>query len=220
MKIAFDGILQQRQAEYLENLLPQSEGVVAEMERFAAENRVPISDRETAIFLEITTRAIKAKRVLEIGLAIGYGAIHFLRGMERDGTVTAIEPSEEMISRAKDFLTHAGLRERLHIEKGAALDVLPRLLPNSFDLIYLDAMKEEYVDYLEKSLPLLKIGGLILADNVLWGGQVAGEIREEGYQKSTAALREFNQIFVNHPQLRGTILPVGDGLAYGLKIES
>ena len=220
MKIAFDGILQQRQAEYLENLLPQSEGVVAEMERFAAENRVPISDRETAIFLEITTRAIKAKRVLEIGLAIGYGAIHFLRGMERDGTVTAIEPSEEMISRAKDFLTQAGLRERLHIEKGAALDVLPRLLPNSFDLIYLDAMKEEYVDYLEKSLPLLKIGGLILADNVLWGGQVAGEIREEGYQKSTAALREFNQIFVNHPQLRGTILPVGDGLAYGLKIES
>ncbi len=217
MKLNFDGILQSAQAEYLQKLLPESDRILKEMEAFAAENRVPISDKETAIFLEITARAINAEQVLEIGMAIGYGAIFFLRGMSDGGTVTAIEPNDEMIARANDFLTRASLRDRLKIEKGTALDVLP-LLNETFDLIYLDAVKEEYSEYLEKCLPLLKTGGIVLADNVLWGGQVGGEIREEKYRKSTVALREFNRFFVNHPQLRASILPIGDGLAYGVKI--
>jgi len=219
MKISFDGILHQRQAEYLNSLLPPSESVLAEMERFALAHDVPISDKETAIFLEITARASNASRVLEIGLAIGYGAIHFLRGMSQTGTVTAIEPNEERIAQTEGYLAQAGLGERLQIEKGFALDILPRLEKMSFDIVYLDALKEEYPAYLELALPLLKIGGLILADNVLWGGQVAGEIREERYQHSTVALREFNQIFMNHPQLRSVILPLGDGLGYAVKIN-
>ncbi len=219
MKISFDGILHERQARYLSNLLPPSEAVLAQMESFAAAHRVPISDQETAIFLEITARATKAKKVLEIGLAIGYGAIHFLRGMGQSGTVTAIEPNEERISQTENYLEQAGLRERVQIEKGLALEVLPRLEKNSFDIVYLDALKEEYSAYLELSLPLLKTGGLILADNVLWGGQVAGEIRDEHYQHSTIALREFNQTLMNHPKLRSVILPLGDGLAYAVKIN-
>ncbi|MEP6925773.1 MAG: O-methyltransferase [Pyrinomonadaceae bacterium] len=218
MKISFDGILHERQAAYLINLLPPSEKVLAEMEAFAAEHNVPISDQETAIFLEITARSANAERVLEVGLAIGYGAIHFLRGMNDNGTVTAIEPNEERIAQTEKYFLQAGLMPRLQIEKGFALDVLPRLEKNSFDLVYLDAVKEEYSAYLDLSLPLLKTGGLVLADNVLWGGQVAGEIREERYQSSTIALREFNQKFINHPQLRSLILPLGDGLGYGVKI--
>lgn len=219
MKISFDGILHRQQAEYLNNLLPPSEGVLAEMESFAQAQNVPISDKETAIFLEITARAANAQRILEIGLAIGYGAIHFLRGMNQTGTVTAIEPNEERITQTENYLKQAGLNERLRIEKGFALDVLPRLEKNSFDIVYLDAVKEEYSPYLELSLPLLKTGGLILADNVLWGGQVAGQIREEHYKRSTIALREFNRLFMNHPQLRSVILPLGDGLGYAVKVN-
>jgi predicted O-methyltransferase YrrM len=219
MKIAFDGILHQRQAQYLNDLLPASDEVLAKMESFAAENDVPISDKETAIFLEITARAANAQKILEIGLAIGYGAIHFLRGMSELGTVTAIEPSHERIAQTEKYLMQAGFGRRLQIEKGFALEVLPRLEKNSFDIVYLDAVKEEYSAYLEFSLPLLKTGGLILADNVLWGGQVADEIRAERYQHSTIALREFNQKFMNHPQLRSVILPLGDGLGYAVKIN-
>ena len=220
MKIAVDGILHERQTAYLTNLLPPSQSVLADMENFAKTHRVPISDKETAIFLEITARATKAQKILEIGLAIGYGAIHFLRGMsESGGTVTAIEPNEERIGQAENYLAQAGLRERLQIEQGAALDVLPRLEKNSFDIIYLDALKEEYAAYLELSFPLLKTGGLVLADNVLWGGQVAGEIRDEHYRNSTVALREFNQTLMNHRHLRSVILPLGDGLAYAVKIS-
>lgn len=218
MKARIDAIIRRELAEYLEQLLPANTGLLAEMEEYAAEHRVPIADREVALFLEITARAMKARRVLEIGMAIGYAVIHLAQGMETDGLIVTIEPSEEMISRAEDYLGRAGYRDRVRIERGFALDVIPKL-EETFDLVYLDAMKEEYTEYLEQALPLLRVGGVVIADNVLWGGQVAGEIRSEDQHKSTEALREFNQHLVNHPQLRAEVLSFGDGIAYGVKVR-
>jgi len=218
MKARADAIIRLEQAEYLDRLLPASQGIVAEMEEDAAKNRVPIADREVALFLEITARAMKARRVVEIGMAIGYAVVHLARGMEDGGLVVTIEPNDEMIRRAEDYLTRAGVRERVRIERGFALEVIPRL-EESFDLVYLDALKEEYTDYLEQALPLLRVGGVVVADNVLWGGQVAGDVRSPDQQASTQALRLFNERFVNHPQLVGEILSFGDGVAYGVKVR-
>ncbi|HEY0384645.1 MAG TPA: O-methyltransferase [Pyrinomonadaceae bacterium] len=217
MKAGLDAIIRREQAEYLEKLLPANTGLLAEMEAYAAEHRVPIADREVALFLEVTARAMKAQRVLEIGMAIGYAVIHLAQGMADDGLVVTIEPSEEMIRRAGEYIGRAGYTERVRIERGFALEVIPTL-KETFDLIYLDALKEEYSDYLDLSLPLLREGGVVIADNVLWGGQVAGEIRSEDQTASTEALREFNRHFVNHPQLRAEILSFGDGIAYGVKV--
>jgi caffeoyl-CoA O-methyltransferase len=218
MKARLDAILQREQALYLDQLHPGGDSLVAEMEAFAAANRVPIADREVALFLEITARAAKAQKVLEIGMAIGYAVIHLLRGMGEGGQVVTIEPNEEMIARASDYFQRAGVSERVRIERGYALDVIPKL-EDTFDLVYLDAMKEEYKDYLELSLPLLRTGGVVIADNLLWGGQVAGELRSPDQKKSTESLRRFNQHFVNHKNLRAEVLPVGDGLGYGVKVE-
>jgi predicted O-methyltransferase YrrM len=218
MKARLDAILQREQALYLDQLHPASEGLLAEMETYAAANRVPIADREVALFLEITARATGARKVLEIGMAIGYAVLHLLRGMGADGQVVTIEPSEEMITRAGEYFQRAGMSERVRVERGYALEVIPKL-EDKFDLVYLDAMKEEYADYLELSLPLLRTGGVVIADNLLWGGQVAGEIRSPDQQESTEGLRRFNQHFVNHKNLRGVVLPVGDGLGYGVKVE-
>jgi predicted O-methyltransferase YrrM len=217
MKARIDAILHREQAEYLDNLLPASDALLAEMEAYAAEHGVPIADREVARFLEITARAINARRVLECGMAIGYSVIHLARGMTDDGVVISIDPSDEMIRAAEGYLTRAGLRERAQIEKGYALEVIPSL-NETFDLIFLDAVKEEYRGYLDLALPKLRAGGVVICDNLLWGGQVAGEIRSPDQKPSTAALREFNRYFVNHPQLRAEVLPVGDGLGYGVKI--
>jgi predicted O-methyltransferase YrrM len=217
MKARLDAIIQREQAEYLERLHPASDELLAEMEAHAAEHRVPIADREVARFLEITARSIRARRALEIGMAIGYSVINLLRGMADDGSVTTIEPSEEMIRRAGDYFERAGVTNRVKIERGFALDVLPRL-EGTFDLVYLDAVKEEYSDYLRLSLPLLRAGGVVIADNLLWGGQVAGEVRSADQEASTGALRSFNREFVTHPQLLAQVLPVGDGLGYGVKI--
>ena len=217
MKARIDAIIQREQAEYLDNLQPANTGLLAEMEAYAAEHRVPIADREVALFLEITARAIKARRVLECGMAIGYSVIHLARGMAEDGLVITIDPSDEMIRAAEGYLSRAGLRERAQIEKGYALEVIPRI-NETFDLIFLDAVKEEYRGYLDLALPKLRSGGVVICDNLLWGGQVAGEIRSPDQQASSAALREFNRYFVSHPQLRAEVLPVGDGLGYGVKI--
>jgi len=217
VKAKLDAILKTEQAEYLEQLMPASGDLLAEMEAYAAEHRVPIADREVARFLEITARSMNAKRALECGMAIGYSVIHLLRGMGDDGRVVTIDPSDEMITRASGYLTRAGLRQRTQIEKGYALEVIPRL-NEKFDLLFIDAVKEEYRGYLDLGLPKLRVGGVVICDNLLWGGQVAGEIRADDQKASTEALREFNRYFVHHPELRAEVLAVGDGLGYAVKL--
>jgi predicted O-methyltransferase YrrM len=174
---------------------------------------VPIADREVARFLEITARISGARKALEIGMAIGYSVVHLVRGMGQGGLLVTIEPSEEMIQRATGYLERAGLLDRVRIERGKALDVMPNL-DETFDLLFIDALKEEYSQYLDLGLPRLRTGGVVIVDNLLWGGKVAGDDTET----STVALREFNPYFINHPQLLAEVLSVGDGLGYAVKL--
>ncbi len=217
MKDSLDAIIRSEQAEYLDRLLPASTGLLEEMENYAAEHHVPIADREVARFLEITARNIGARKILEIGMAIGYSVIHLARALPVDGLLVTIEPSDEMIKLSESYLTKAGLRERVRVERGEALKVLPGL-NEMFDMVFIDALKVEYGGYLELALPLLRAGGVVVVDNLLWGGQVAGEIRSPDQEASTQALRQFNQRFINHPQLLAVVLPVGDGLGYAVKL--
>jgi predicted O-methyltransferase YrrM len=217
MKARIDAIIQREQAEYLDRLIPQTDPLLAEMENYGAEHRVPSADREVALFIEITGRAIKAKRALEIGMAIGYTTTHLARAVGDGGLVVTIDPSDEMIKAAEGYLQRAGLRERVRIERGKALDVIPQLT-DTFDLLFIDALKEEYSDYLKVALPKLRKGGVVIVDNLLWGGQVAGDIRSSDQESSTNALREFNKEFVNHRKLLAEVLSVGDGLGYAVKV--
>lgn len=216
MKARIDAIIQRNQAEYLEQLIPQTDPLLREMEEYGGEHGVPSADREVALFVEITARAINAKRALEIGMAIGYTTLHLARAVGEDGVIVTIDPSDEMIKAAEGYLSRAGVRERVRIERGKALDVIPQL-QDTFDLIFIDAVKEEYADYLKLSLPRLRQGGVVIVDNLLWGGQVAGEIRSPDQESSTNALREFNKYFVNHPKLRAEVLSFGDGVGYAVK---
>jgi caffeoyl-CoA O-methyltransferase len=220
MKARADAIIQREQAEYLDGLMSQtpasvSDLLLAEMEAYAAEHRVPIADREVARFLEITARAIGARRVLEIGMAIGYSVVHLARGMGQHGVVVTIEPSDEMIEAAIPFLQRANVATRVQLARGKALDVMPHFT-ETYDLLYIDAVKEEYKDYLDLGLPLLRTDGVVVVDNLLWGGRVAQTAQPDD-ESSTVALRDFNRYFTNHPQLRSEILSVGDGLGYAVK---
>jgi caffeoyl-CoA O-methyltransferase len=217
MKARIDAIIQRDQAEYLEQLSPQTDPLLIEMEEYGGQHGVPSADREVALFVEITARAINAKRALEIGMAIGYTTTHLARAVGEGGLVVTIDPSDEMIKAAQGYLTRAGVRERVRIERGKALEVIPSLT-DTFDLLFIDALKEEYAGYLDLALPMLRSGGVVIVDNLLWGGQVAGEIRAPDQESSTKALREFNKKFVSHPQLRAEVLAVGDGLGYAVKV--
>jgi caffeoyl-CoA O-methyltransferase len=217
MKASIDAIINREQAEYLERLITQDDPLLAEMEEYGGQHGVPSADREVALFVEITARAIKAKRALEIGMAIGYTTIHLARAVGDGGLVVTIDPSDDMIKAAEGYLKRAGMRDRVRIERGKALEVIPQL-KDTFDLLFIDALKEEYADYLKLSWPKLRTGGVVIVDNLLWGGQVAGQIRSPDQESSTKALREFNKYFVNHPKLRAEVLPVGDGLGYAVKL--
>ena len=213
MKAKLDAIIQHDQAAYLDGLLTQKDPLLAEMEAYAAEHRVPIADREVSRFIEITARITGARKALEIGMAIGYSVVHLARGMGEQGRVVTIDPSEEMINAATGYLKRDGVLDRVDIRRGKALDVMPQL-DETFDLLFIDAVKEEYSQYLDLGLPRLRVGGVVIVDNLLWGGRVASGDTEA----STVALREFNPYFINHPQLLAEVLPVGDGLGYAVKI--
>ena len=186
LKAKLDAIIQRDQAEYLDRLSTQNDPLLAEMEAYAAEHRVPIADREVATFLEITARTSRAQKALEIGMAIGYSVIHLLHGMDQNGLVVTIEPSDEMIQAASGYLKRADLFNQVRIERGKALDVMPQLT-ESFDLLYIDAVKEEYRQYLDLGLLRLRTGGVVVVDNLLWGGRVVvrapvrGECRNGPY---------------------------------------
>ena len=213
MKDRADAILRAEQAAYLERLLPPRDALRREMEEASAEGDIPSSDPEVARLLEILARALRAERMLEIGTAIGYGALAMLRGSPQ-GRVVTIDPDPERRARALAYLERAGVADRAELVDGKALDVLPRLQP-PFDLVYIDALKTEYRRYLDLSLPLLRVGGLVVIDNLLWKGRIAEPPEEE--DANARAIASFNPYFMIHPQLVSLILPLGDGVGLATK---
>jgi predicted O-methyltransferase YrrM len=163
--------------------------------------------------LSILARARGARRILEVGTAIGYGTLCLARGAP-EAQVVSIDSDPERLETARRFLDRAGVLGRVELVAGAALEVIPRL-EGPFDLVYLDAVKTEYRRYLDLSLPKLAIGGLVVADNLLWKGRVASPAEEP--DRDADALRAFNGYLMMHPQLQAVVLPLGDGLGLAVK---
>jgi caffeoyl-CoA O-methyltransferase len=207
-------ILRAAQESYLTELLPPRDALVREMEERAAAESIPISDPEVTTLLAILARAIDARRILEIGTAIGYGALWLARAAPAARIVT-IDPDPERLAAARSYLERGGVGERVELLQGAALDLLPGLA-GPFDLAYIDAVKLEYRRYLDLVLPLLRVGGLVVLDNLLWKGEVAEPPATGGDQESEA-LYAFNPYLMMHPQLQSLVLPLGDGVGLATK---
>src|SRR5262245_1487565 len=143
MKSHIDAILQREQALYLESLLTERDPLFKEMEDYSEQHDIPSSDPEVALFLDVTARAIGARRALEIGTAIGDGAITLARAMGREGRVVTIDPSRRLAEVARDFIRRAGVDSQIETVQAKALDALPQI-DGPFDLAYIDAIKEEY----------------------------------------------------------------------------
>lgn len=206
-------ILRPEQEAYLERLLPPRDPLLREMEERAAREDIPISDPEVGRLLAILARSAGARLILEIGTAIGYGALVLARGAP-EARVVSIDTDAERLATARQYLERAGVADRVELVEGAALEVLPRL-QGPFDLVYLDAVKTEYRRYLDQVLPKLRTGGLIVCDNLLWSGRVAAGDQDA----ETEALRAFNGYLMMHPQLHAVVLPVGDGLGVATKLK-
>jgi caffeoyl-CoA O-methyltransferase len=209
-------ILHPEQESYLDRLLPPRDAILREMEERAARENIPISDPEVGKLLGILARATGARRILEIGAAIGYGAIWLARGAP-EARVYSVDIDPERLAAARGYLERAGAADRVELIEGAALEVIHRL-DGPFDLVYVDAVKTEYRKYLDLVLPKLRVGGVIVCDNLLWGGQVAAP-DEDREDRDADALRAFNGYLMMHPQLQAVVLPLGDGVGLATKIK-
>ena len=215
MKHGQAAILRPEQAGYLDRLLPPRDPLLREMEERAARENIPISDPEVGRLLSILARSVGARRILEIGAAIGYGAVWLARGAP-EARVQSVDLDPERLAVAREYLERAGLADRVELIEGKALEVIQRL-DGPFDLVYVDAVKTEYRRYLDLALPKLRVGGLIVCDNLLWGGEVAAPGEEE--DRDADALRAFNGYLMMHPQLQAVVLPLGDGVGLATKIK-
>ena len=215
MKRGRAAILHEEQEAYLERLLPPRDALLREMEEQAFRENVPISDPEVGRFLSILARSTGARLILEIGTAIGYGALCLARGAP-EARVVSIDTDPERLATARRYLERGGVADRVELIEGAALDVLHRL-QGPFDLAYVDAVKTEYRRYLDQIVPKLRVGGLVVCDNLLWGGSVAAPPEED--DPTSDALRAFNGYLMMHPQLQAVVLPLGDGLGVATKIK-
>jgi predicted O-methyltransferase YrrM len=212
MKHGKASILHAEQESYLDRLLPPRDPLLREMEAHAEREDVPISDPEVGRFLSLMVRATGARLVLEIGTAIGYGALCLARGGPEVHVVSFDVDAGRLVA-ARQYLEKA---DRVELIEGSVLDLLHGL-PGTFDLVYIDADKLEYRRYLDQVLPRLKVGGTILVDNLLWGGRVASRGEEDDRQ--TEALRAFNGYLMMHPQLQSLVLPLGDGMGVATKLK-
>ncbi len=217
MKQGQGRILRLEQERYLERLLPPRDPLLREMEERAGRDDIPISDPEVGRLLSILARSTGARRILELGTAIGYGTLCLARGAP-EARVVSIDTDPERLAEAQAWLTRAGVAERVELLQGAALDLLPDL-PGRFDLVYVDAVKTEYRRYLDLLLPKLEVGGMVVLDNLLWKGQVAEPLEDEPEDERAKALYTFNAYLMMHPQLQAVVLPLGDGLGLATKIK-
>lgn len=217
MKHSASELLRPEQAEYLERLLPPRDPLLKEMEDLARQDGVPISDPEVGRLLAILARSVGARRILEIGTAIGYGTLCLARGAAEARVVT-LETDPERIAQARSYLERGGVADRVELVQGAALEVLPGLA-GPFDLVYIDAIKMEYRRYLDLVLPKLRVGGTIVCDNLLWKGHVAAPPEDREEDEQSRALRAFNGYLMMHPQLQALVLPLGDGLGIATKTK-
>ena len=162
-------------------------------------------------FLELITKISKAKKILEIGTFTGLSTLSMALGLPEDGTIIALDKNSETNIKAKEFFKKAEQDKKIKTIVNPALDTLNELKKENliFDIIFIDADKENYKYYYNKSFDLLKRGGLIIIDNVLWHGEVADEKNNE---KFTNIIRDFNTFVKNDERTEQIILPLGDGL--------
>lgn len=174
-----------------------------------------LSGRQQGVFLEIISRMLRPKYILEIGTFTGYSAICLARGLQEGGKLITLEKNDELRSMSQKYFERAGLQEKIELINGDAMEIIPGL-EVVFDLVFIDADKRAYSQYLELVLPRLRPGGIILADNVLWSGKVYDENAQD---QDTQAIRKFNRDVVMSNGTRHLIVPLRDGLFLIQKAE-
>ncbi len=200
--------------KYLESHTMDRHFIYKEMELFAGERDYPIIGPQVGQLLYILTKIAKAKHVFEVGSGFGYSALWFAVAMEENGTVICTEYDEKNINRGKDFLRSIDtLRARIEFRSGNGIDLLNES-NDEYDIIFNDANKEDYPKIFEIAKNKLKKGGLLIADNVLWRGQVT----DSEPDNKTSGVIQYNKAIFESEDFFSSIIPIRDGVSVSIKL--
>ncbi|NLP45993.1 MAG: O-methyltransferase [Epulopiscium sp.] len=203
---------------FLSDIQPNSHSFIQDLEKYAHKKEIPIISFEVKSLLEFLLSMHQPNTILEIGTAIGYSSILMSQYLPKEGKIITIDRYPYMIEQAKYNIHKAKLNSVITLLEGNAQDILPTLKPY-FDLIFLDAAKGQYQTFLPHCLRLLRPGGLLIADNVLYKGMIAKARYDIPRRQRTIhkRLRSFLWDISHHPELQTSILPIGDGVALSYK---
>jgi caffeoyl-CoA O-methyltransferase len=194
--------------KYLSEILPERDPILASMEEYARKHDVPIIGPECGRLLYLLTQISGAKRIFEMGSAIGYSAIWFARAAGPQAEIYFTDSDPKNAAMARENFERAGISNRIRILLGDAVDLIDTV-SGEFDIILIDVFKHQYPNALKKSVPRLKHGGLVITDNVLWSGRVTEPAKDE----STRGVVEFNKMIYSSKELFPVIVPLRDGVA-------
>ena len=173
---------------------------------------------EQGQFMALLVELTGARKCLEVGTFTGYSTLSVALALPEDGQIVACDISEEFTSRAKPYWQKAGVTGKIDLRLGPALETLDALIADgesgAFDFAFIDADKVNYQGYFQRALDLIRRGGLILVDNVLWSGAVVDPARDD---EDTEAIRAFNQARAGDPRISLSLVPIGDGLTLARK---
>ena len=199
---------------YCEEFLQEDDIVLRARERAAQLGCTPVLPGSGAA-LSVLAAAVAARAVVEIGTGAGVGSLYLLRGMPADGVLTTIDLEVEHQRAAKEAFVEEGVKPtRTRTISGRALEVVPRLTDGGYDLVFVDADKENYPGYVEQAVRLLRPGGVLAVDNALWHDRVADPARRD---ETTTTIREVGRIVRADDRLLPALLPTGDGLLVAVK---
>ena len=160
-------------------------------------------------FLSMLSKIINPKNILEIGTYTGYAALCLAEGLQKNGTLDTIDINEELVSIQNKYFGLSPWANQITNYLGNAIEIIPTL-NKKFDLVFIDADKENYINYFHLIVPMMNVGGIILSDNVLWSGKVLEELNPK--DQSTKVLLEYNKLLKNDPRVETVLLPIRDGL--------
>jgi predicted O-methyltransferase YrrM len=203
--------------DYLNSLIIREENKIEDLRKESLKENVPIIHNDVRQYIELMIEMNKIKNILEVGTAVGYSAAVFCHAMGTDGKVTTIERNPVMIEKAKNNISNLNLENQITLLEGDANEIIPEL-KKSYDMVFLDGAKGHYIHLLDDCIRLLKPGGLIISDNVLYQGMIASDdlvVRRR--ITIVKRMRKYLETVSDHPQLTTSVLPIGDGLSVSLK---
>lgn len=205
--------------EYLEKTLPDSDGMLRELEIFASENNVPIIQKEVRCFLGTILKYKPPKNIIELGTAIGYSSLFMSDYLSSGGHIITFEREKDYYEIAKSNIKRAGKEKCIDIIFGDAYENVKKI-SGKYDFIFMDANKSMYRYYFDTLFPMLNVGGIIVCDNILYKGMISNDNLAPRKQNTIiTGLREFLDYISHNSKVETSIIPIGDGVSLSVKLD-